>query len=228
MQEAIALLQGDRRGDYTDGVAIGRQIFANLPENNRLRQREQERWSLENQRDECFADMYVHPQEIDYNINTVFDLIDASGLAFVGLSNPHAWDLSRLVGTAPELMERAKGLSDRDLYRLIELLDPGNVTHYEFFLARPPLPKQTWQDDATLLQAIPEPSPCLESWEHSPQFFNQDYQLVTLEQAPWEFLVASGQAEGQKTVQDILATVDCTLDEVRSLQQQQYLLFTPG
>ena len=50
MQEAIALLQGDRRGDYKDGVAIGRQIFANLPENNRLRQREQERWSLENQR----------------------------------------------------------------------------------------------------------------------------------------------------------------------------------
>jgi SAM-dependent methyltransferase len=228
MQEAIALLQGDRRGDYTDGVAIGRQIFAHLPENNRLRQREQERWSLENQRDECFADMYVHPQEIDYNINTVFDLIEASGLEFVGLSNPHAWDLNRLVGTAPELMERAKGLSDRDRYRLIELLDPGNVTHYEFFLARPPLPQQTWQDDAILLQAIPEPSPCLESWEHSPQFFNQDYQLVTLEQAPWEFLVASGQAQGSKTVQDILATVDCTLDEVRSLQQQQFILLTPG
>jgi SAM-dependent methyltransferase len=228
MQEAIALLQGDRRGDYTDGVAIGRQIFAHLPENNRLRQREQERWSLENQRDECFADMYVHPQEIDYNINTVFDLIEASGLEFVGLSNPHAWDLNRLVGTAPELMERAKGLSDRDRYRLIELLDPGNVTHYEFFLARPPLPKQTWQDDATLLQAIPEPSPCLESWEHSPQFFNQDYQLVTLEQAPWEFLVASVSHPGQQTVQDILATVDCTLDEVRSLQQQQFILLTPG
>ncbi|WP_204139286.1 bifunctional 2-polyprenyl-6-hydroxyphenol methylase/3-demethylubiquinol 3-O-methyltransferase UbiG [Halomicronema sp. CCY15110] len=228
MQEAIALLQGDRQGDYTDGVAIGRQIFANLPENNRLRQREQERWSLENQRDECFADMYVHPQEIDYNINTVFDLIDASGLEFVGLSNPQAWDLSRLVGSAPELMERAQGLSDRERYRLIELLDPGNVTHYEFFLARPPLLKQTWQDDATLLKAIPEPSPCLESWQHSPQFFNQDYQLVTLEQAPWEFLVASGKAAGQQTVEDILATVDCTLDDVRSLQRQQYLLLTPG
>ena len=101
MQEAIALLQGKHRGDYQDGVAVGRKIFSALPENNRLRQREQERWSWENQRDECFADMYVHPQEIDYNINTVFELIDASGLEFLGFSNPQIWDLNRLIGQEP-------------------------------------------------------------------------------------------------------------------------------
>ncbi|MGB3790242.1 MAG: class I SAM-dependent methyltransferase, partial [Phormidesmis sp.] len=103
-QEAIALLQGDQRGDYKDGVAVGRTLFSSLPEGNRLRKREETRWSLENQRDECFADMYVHPQEIDYNVKTLFDLIDASGLDFVGFSNPQYWDLSRLIGTAPELM----------------------------------------------------------------------------------------------------------------------------
>ncbi|MEM0979647.1 MAG: class I SAM-dependent methyltransferase [Cyanobacteria bacterium P01_H01_bin.58] len=227
MQEAIGLLQGDRQGDYQDGVAVGRQIFAALPENNRLRQREQERWSWENQRDECFADMYVHPQEIDYNINTVFELIDASGLEFVGLSNPHVWDLGRLVGTAPDLLERARGLSDRQRYRLIELLDPSAITHYEFFLARPPLAKQDWRDDDTLLQAIPEPSPCLENWRDSPKFFNQDYQLVSLEEAPWQFLLACDQANGQQTVGELLQNSDSTLADVRSLQQQQFILLTP-
>jgi len=133
MQEAISLLQGDRRGDFTDGVSVGRQIFANLPEDNRLRKREQDRWSWENQRDACFADMYVHPQEIDYNINTVFELIDASGLEFLGFSNPQVWDLERLIGKSPELVERAKNLNDRQRYRLIEVLDPSAITHYRFF-----------------------------------------------------------------------------------------------
>ena len=228
MQEAIALLQGDRRGDYQDGVAVGRQIFAALPENNRLRQRERDRWSWENQRDECFADMYVHPQEIDYTINTVFELIEASGLEFVGLSNPHVWDLERLVGTAPELLARSQHLSDRQRYRLIELLDPSAITHYEFFLARSPLNKQDWQDDETLLRAIPEPSPCLENWKDSPQFFNQDYQLVELEDASWKFMLACGEAQGQKSVSELLEPLAATLADVRSLQSQNLILLTPA
>lgn len=228
MQKAIALLQGDRRGDYTDGVAVGRSLFANLPENNRLRQREQERWSWENQRDECFADMYVHPQEIDYNINSVFELIDASGLEFVGFSNPQTWNLERLIGKAPDLMERAKGLSDRQRYRLIELLEPSAVTHYEFFLARPPLVRQDWHDDALLKSAMPMPSPCLQNWQDSPQFFNQDYQLVKLEQSEWQFLKACADARPLKTVGDLLDNSDTSLDGVRSLQQQNLILLKPG
>ena len=77
--------------------------------------------------------MYVHPQEIDHTINMVFELIDASRLEFVGLSPPHTGDLHRLGGTAPELLERASQLSERQRYRLIELLDPSAITHYEFF-----------------------------------------------------------------------------------------------
>nr|MDJ0796862.1 class I SAM-dependent methyltransferase [Calothrix sp. MO_167.B12] len=105
MQKAIALLQGDKRGDYRDGVNVGRQVFASLPETNRLVQYEKRRWAMENMRDECFADMYVHPQEIDYNVETVFELIDASGLDFVGFSNSGYWDIERLLGKAPELIE---------------------------------------------------------------------------------------------------------------------------
>ena len=204
MQEQIVLLQGNRRGDYEDGVAIGRQLFGSLPEDNRLRQREQDRWSWENQRDECFADMYVHPQEIDYNINTVLELIDASELEFVGCSNPYIWNLNRLVGTSPDLLERAATLSDRQRYRLTELLNPSAINHYEFFLACPPLAKQDWLSNESLLSAVAEPSPCLENWQESPQFFNQDYYLVKLEESPWRFLVECGKTQGQKTVGELL------------------------
>jgi SAM-dependent methyltransferase len=226
MQQAIALLQGENRGDYRDGVQVGRQIFAALPENNRLVKREKERWSIENHRDECFADMYVHPQEIDYNIETLFELIDASGLEFVGFSNPKVWELDRLLAKAPELVERAQGLTDRQRYRLIELLDPETIAHYEFFLARPPFQKSDWSVDADLLAAIPERSPCMEGWD-SPTLFNYDYQVVKLDDAKWQFLKACD-GNQTRTVAEILSEVELGLEEVRSLQQQQLILLTPN
>jgi hypothetical protein len=227
MQKAIALLQGDKRGDYRDGVQLGRQLFASLPENNRLVKREKERWSLENQRDANFADMYVHPQEIDYNIETLFELIDASGLEFIGFSNPRYWEMERLLGKNPELIERAKGLSDRERYRLIELLDP-QVSHYEFFLGRPPLPKADWSSDDALIAAIPERNPCMDGWP-SKCLFNYDYQIVNLSEEEFEFLQAcDANAEAQKTVGEILAGVKLGLEGVRSLLKQQLIMLTPG
>ncbi|BBD69948.1 type 11 methyltransferase [Nostoc commune NIES-4072] len=222
MQKAIALLQGDKKGDYRDGVQVGRQIFASLPENNRIVKYDKQRWSLENHKDENFADMYVHPQEIDYNIETLFELIDASGLEFIGFSNPSFWDLERLLGKAPELVERAKDLSDRQVYRLIELLDP-EVTHYEFFLGRPPLIKADWSDDNALLAAIPELNPCLEGFP-SQCFFNYDYQIVNLSVPEFEFMQ---KCDGSSTVVDILTGVQLGLDGVRTLLQQQLILLTP-
>jgi hypothetical protein len=221
MQQAIALLQQDKQGDYRDGVQLGRKLFAALPQNNRIVKREKERWSMENQRDECFADMYVHPQEIDYNIDTLFELIDASGLSFIGFSNPSFWQLERLLGKDSALMERAQGLSDRAVYRLIELLDP-EVTHYEFFLGRSPLPKADWSLDAALLAAIPELNPCINGWP-SQCLFNYDYQIVNLSEPEFEFLQA---CDANSTVREILTRVRLGLEGVRSLQQQQLILLT--
>jgi SAM-dependent methyltransferase len=233
MQEAIAILQGEQRGDYTDGVAVGRNIFAALPEGNRLKQREQDRWAWENQRDACFADMYVHPQEIDYNINTLFELIDASGLEFIGFSNPQVWDLERLIGQVPELLERAQSLTERQRYRLIELLDPSVITHYEFFLGRSPMARETWQDDTQLLAAIPEPSPCIHGWQDSQQFFNYNYQVVKISEPEWQFLIAcADNATQAQNVAEILKNQELqelgvSLATVRSLQQQQVILLSP-
>ncbi|MEC4818174.1 MAG: class I SAM-dependent methyltransferase [Scytonema sp. PMC 1069.18] len=222
MQKAIALLQGDKQGDYQDGVQVGRQIFASLPDNNRIVKREKERWALENQRDECFADMYVHPQEIDYNIETLFELIDASGLDFVGFSNPRFWQLERLVGKAPDLIERAKQLRPRQRYRLIELLDP-EVTHYEFFLSRPPLPKTDWTSDESLLAAIPERNPCIDGFP-SQCVFNYDYQIVNLSPPELDFLQ---RANGNSTVREILTDLQLGLEKVRELWKQQLIILTP-
>ena len=236
MQKAIALLQGNQRGDYTDGVQVGRQIFASLPENNRLVKREKERWSMENHRDANFADMYVHPQEIDYNIDTVFELIGASGLEFIGFSNPRSWQLERLLGKNSELMERAEKLSDRERYRLIELLEPEAVTHYEFFLGRPPLTKADWSSDEALLAAIPERSPCMDGWP-SKSLFNFDYQIIKLSEKEFEFLQACDENstpsnlpyKGKaRTVGEILADVGLGLEEMRSLLHQQLIMLTPG
>lgn len=222
MQQAIALLQGSR-GDYRDGVSLGRQIFASLPEHNRLLKREKERWALDNQKDETFADMYVHPQEIDYTTETLFELIGASGLEFLGFSNPQYWQLERLVGGSSSLIERAKHLSDRDRYRLIELLDPEGATHYEFFLGQLPLPKADWNNEA-LLRAMPERNPCLEGWP-SQTLFGSDYQIVQLSEAQFEFLQA---CSADQTVGEILKESSLTLDDVRSLQQQQLILLAPA
>ncbi len=228
MQKAIALLQGNQRGDYRDGVKLGRQVFEALPEDNRLVKRERERWSLENQRDANFADMYVHPQEIDYNIETLFELIDASGLEFIGFSNPRNWEMERLIGKNPELMERAKGLSDRERFRLIELLDPEAVTHYEFFLGRPPLPKADWSSDDALLAAIPERNPCMDGWP-SKCLFNYDYQIVNLSEEEFEFLQACDTNSAEhRTLGEILANVKLGLEKVRSLVNQQLIMLTPN
>ena len=235
MQKAIAILQGDRRGDYRDGVQLGRQLFESLPEENRLVKRERERWSLENQRDANFADMYVHPQEIDYNIETLFELIDASGLEFLGFSNPQYWQLDRLLGNNLELMERAKELSVnaaspkdyRKQYRLIELLDP-DISHYEFFLGCPPLARVDWSSDEALLAAIPERNPCMDGWPNK-CLFNYDYQIVNLSDEEFKFLQACDtNTTVQRTVREILGSVKLGLAGVRSLLKQQLIMLTPN
>jgi len=223
MQKAIALVQGDKKGDYRDGVQVGRQIFAALPENNRIVKREKQLWSLENHKDECFADMYLHPQEIDYNIDTLFELIDASGLEFIGFSNPGFWQLDRLLAKAPDIIQRVESLSDRQKYRLIELLDP-EVTHYEFFLSRPPLVKSDWSEDNSLLQATPELNPCIDGFP-SKCIFNYNYQVINLSDLELEFLQ---KCDGKLTLGEILATVDLTLKQIRTLLEHQVIVLTPA
>lgn len=237
IQRAIALIQGSQRGDYRDGVQVGRQIFATLPEGNRLKQRERDRWALENHRDECFADMYVHPQEIDYTLDSLFDLIDASGLEFIGFSNPQVWQLDRLLGGDLDLLQRAQQLSQRDQYRLVELLDP-EITHFEWFLARPPYPRMSWKNDSDLLAATPIRNPCMSGWA-SQTIFDHNYQITKLDQTEFEVLQAcDGQNPAQggdrdsdsvahqpiAKVADLITQCGVSLAKVRQMHHRQLIL----
>jgi len=140
------------------------------------------------------------------------------------------------LGKAPELLERAKGLTERELYRLIELLDT-DITHYEFFLGKKPVNKIDWSDDRALLAAVPELSVCIHGWP-SDQVFDCNYQLINLSSAEFAFLQAcapppappcqGGEKEVQKTVGEILADVEMGLDEVRSILSKQLILLTPS
>lgn len=224
MQQAIGLIQAKEKGNYADGVAIGRRLFATLPETNRLVQYEKRRWQAENQRDANFADMYVHPQELTYTIPTLFDLIAASGLTFLGFSNPDYWSLERLLKTDPELLTRAQHLPVIETYQLIELLDP-EITHYEFFLGKPPISKQTWQEDPILLAAIPEISHCLHGWP-STSLLDCNYRPLTLTSEELEFLNA---CDGKQPVKAISEKIPLDLDTLRSLHTRQILLLKdPG
>ncbi|WP_017294099.1 class I SAM-dependent methyltransferase [Geminocystis herdmanii] len=224
MQQAIALLQGDKRGDYTDGVKVGRDVFATLPENNRLVRREKERWQWENQRDECFADMYVHPCETDYNIDTLFDFINASGLEFIGFSNPDIWQLDRLIGKNQDLINRANNLTHQERFRLIELLDPDNITHYEFFLSKPPLIRENWEDDDRLQQAKPELNPCIFGWE-SKSLLDYQFQPITVNDEEFIFMqYCAKNPQANLTVKNIIAQTNFSLDGVRSLIKKQLVM----
>ncbi|KAK4536110.1 hypothetical protein CDCA_CDCA07G2135 [Cyanidium caldarium] len=225
MQQAIALLQqaAGTRGDVRDGVQLGRALFSALPENNRLRRREVERWASDNRHDATFADMYVHPQEHDYDVHSVLELARRSGLRFLGWSNPRQFDLSRLLGSDPTVMQRAALLDDISRWRLVELLDPEQVTHFEFFLAKEPFPSEPLSDQQ-LLRAMPELSQCVHGFP-SLSLLDRDYHPVNIDEAQLEFgkaMAADAQRQeaSRATVEQLLQRSRCSLAQVRSLLDQ--------
>jgi hypothetical protein len=128
-------------------------------------------------------------------------------------------------------------LTERELYRLIELLDT-EISHYEFFLGKKPVNKIDWSDDKKLLAAIPELSSCMHGWP-SQQVFDCNYQLINLSNAEFEFMQgcvpppdragtgAPPLQGGGKSVGQILADMEIGLDEVRSILSKQLILLTP-
>ena len=173
-------------GSGAEGLRLGRELFQVLPEDNRLRQNHEKRWLIDTAADSNFADMYLHPQEISYNLTRLFALIEAAGLQFAGFSNPPVWDLSRLL--SGELLERAQTLPLREQWLLVEDLDP-DISHFEFFLARGSVRFKSWEDDASLLQARGRRQPCLWGWP-SPSLLGPDLEPIALSEAELALLEA--------------------------------------
>ena len=148
-------------GTGAEGLRLGRWLFLALPEHNRLRRHHEQRWAIDCAADANFADMYLHPQETSYNLERLMAFVASADLQFAGFSNPQVWDPARLL--QGELLERARALPALQRWQLVEDLDP-DISHFEFFLAKPPLPAWTWEDDAALLAATAQRNRCLWGW----------------------------------------------------------------
>jgi len=178
-QRALALM-GVGTGE--EGLRLGRRLFSDLPETNRLRRHHEQRWALDTAADANFADMYLHPQETSYDLERLFRFVATTDLSFAGFSNPEVWDPGRLL--QGELLERARALPPREQWELVEALDP-DISHFEFFLVRGDLPPQgrrnplRWSDDA-LLAAGGERNRCLWGWPGT-SLLGPDLQPLTIE-----------------------------------------------
>lgn len=208
-------------GTGAQGLELGRRLLAELPAQNRLRRRHEERWALDTQADANFADMYLHPQETSYDLPRLWDLIDAAGLSFLGFSDPDRWDPSRLL--SDELLERALALPDRERWQLVEALDP-EISHFEFFLSDRPLRRQTWQDDRVLLAARGRRNPCLWGWPGR-QLLDQDLRPLDLSAEDLALLQAI-EARPDDSLAAVLEPRD--LPGVRALQDRAVLLLQEG
>lgn len=220
MQRAIRIMRGGKHTQFEDGVRLGRDIFAALPEGNRLKQRERDRWEQENKKDATFADMYLHPHEVDYDIESLFQLIDQSGLQFLGFSNPANFNLDRVLQANPQLLTSARTLPLREQYELIELLDPESVTHFEFFLAKPPFERVDISNDEKLKAAKGRLSSCVTGWPSS-VLLDRDYAPIMLKEEESAFL---RQVIENGNIGTAAAHSGLSLDGVRTLIDKSVLL----
>jgi SAM-dependent methyltransferase len=185
-------------GGDSAGLRLGRQLFSDLPQTNRLRRHHEQRWALDTAADANFADMYLHPQETSYDVRRLMDFVAGADLGFAGFSNPAVWDPARLLGG--ELLERALALPEVERWALVEDLDP-DISHFEFFLAREPLRRQGWADDAALLAARAERNRCLWGWP-STGLLGPDLMPLTIEE-PDLALVQAVEAAPERSLAEL-------------------------
>jgi SAM-dependent methyltransferase len=178
-QQALTLLDV---GTGREGLRLGRELLASLPEGNRLARHHRERWAVDCAADANFADMYLHPQETSYDLQRLFAFIEAADLHFAGFSNPEVWDPARLLNG--ELLERAQALPQRQQWLLVEQLDP-DISHFEFFLSAQPVQPASWSD-AALQDVKGVRQPCL--WGEPDPILDRNMQPLQLSDAERQLL----------------------------------------
>ena len=122
-------------------------------------------------------------------------------------------------GADPKLIDMAKNLPERELYELVELLDPESVTHFEFFLCKPPFEHVVWTDEK-LMAARGCLSACINGWP-STMLLDRDYAPLMLKDDEHKFLSA---IVAHGNVGDAVNESAISLDSVRSLIKRSVLL----
>ena len=214
-QQALELLDA---GTGEDGLRLGRELLSDLPEANRLRRTHEQRWALDTHADANFADMYLHPQETSYDLESLMALIKSSGLHFAGFSNPSVWNPARLL--KGELLSRARSLSPSDQWSLVEQLDP-DISHFEFFVSAQPVHPLRWENDEMLLQAHGRRQPCLWGWP-SKSMLGPDLEPISISDEELSLLRLVD--ENPEVPLGILSSDNTTASLARDLMSKKLLL----
>lgn len=218
-QRALEFLEA---GTGANGLQLGRELFSDLPETNRLRRTHEQRWALDTHADANFADMYLHPQETSYDLERLMALIKSSGLCFAGFSNPSVWDPARLL--KGELLSRAQALPLSDQWALVEQLDP-DISHFEFFVSAQPIQPLLWDNDEKMLQASGRRQPCLWGWP-SKSMLGPDFEPISISDEELNLLRLVD--ENSEVPLGILSGTEKTASLVRGLMSKRLLLLEVG
>lgn len=132
VQEILRMLTGKEPMDKQ--IEVARRFFATLPHGHFLKNpnRIGEDLPAWVQRDEHMTDMFLHPREVVFTMDQMFDLLDGAGLELVRFFDEHSYDLRPLMHDA-DLYRRALFLTRRQKYKMADLLAPHGCF---IFLAR--------------------------------------------------------------------------------------------
>ncbi|WP_320666957.1 class I SAM-dependent methyltransferase [Prochlorococcus sp. MIT 1307] len=211
--------------DTEFGLQLARDLIRNLPPNNSLRRNYEERWAFECTSDVNFADMYLHPREMTFNLHRLWELIDNSDLEFIGFSNPNVWSLERFLNG--ELLKRAKILPKLQQLHLVENLDQ-DISHFEFFLSKGELPKYEWKNDNDLLATTGVVSRRILGWPSTTTFYDSEMNRLEINDDCLQLLKAIKNHPG-KPMNFLPLNWDKSLTAsiARDLQKRQLLLLYP-
>jgi SAM-dependent methyltransferase len=202
-------------GTGAEGLRLGRQLFTDLPEANRLRRHHEQRWALDTTADANFADMYLHPQETSYDVTRLLAFVASAGLHFAGFSNPEVWDPARLL--TGELLERAQALPELEQWLLVEALDP-DISHFEFFLTPAPVERPDWSDSQRLLATGFVRNRCLWGWP-SASLLGPDLMPLALEESDLPLAEAVDASPGEA-----LAALPLPMDSAERCERARRLI----
>ena len=126
---AIDLLT-DRGEPTAERLRVGRELVQTVADLH-----EDEGWVKASRVDDVeFVDRYLNPQETSYDVESLWQLMEASGLTLLRWAYPEAWDVTSDLPPGA-LRERAQELPPRERFRLMQELRRGGRLH--LFLGRP-------------------------------------------------------------------------------------------
>ncbi len=118
---------------HTIDVKFARDLLAGLPAGNRIKNAYQDRFSESIYSDIDFADIFLHPKEMCFDINCLQQLISVTQLKFVGFCDTRRWSTERFLNG--NTLKLSKKMPLWEQYKLVEYLDT-DIDNFNFFLVK--------------------------------------------------------------------------------------------